>query len=160
MPITPDRGPLPRNVLLELASVLGLHDGVIMVGGQALALWAERYQALCPELAARGPLSSEDLDYFGPRSAAETLASAIGGTVHLPDADDHTPNTAVVTATIGGTRVQIDFLWSLAGVQEADLKRQALELGVPSEGAEPEAITVPIMHPLQPHRQCRDAAPA
>lgn len=128
--------------------IVAQHDGVIMVGGQALALWAERYQALCPELAALGPLTSDDLDYFGPRSAAETLASAIGGTVHLPDADDHTPNTAVVTATLGGTRVQVDFLWSLAGVQEADLKRQALELFIPGEGAESEAITVPVMHPL------------
>lgn len=140
--------PLARSIVLKLASVLGLEDNAFIVGGQALNLWAERYAPGRAELISFGPFTSKDLDYFGHRAAAEKLAAALGGEVHLPGPDDHTPNSAVVTAQIDGTDVEIDFLWDVMGVKANALEREAVELLVPVRGGEIEELAIPVMHPL------------
>lgn len=140
--------PLERSTVIKLASVLGLEDHAFIVGGQALNLWAERYAAGRPELIQFGPFTSKDLDYYGHRAAAEKLAVALGGELRVPPPDDHTPNSAVVSAEIDGRRVEIDFLTDVIGVKANALEREAVELVVPVRGEAVEELVIPIMHPL------------
>ena len=134
--------------MYDLASILQLSDKAFIVGGQALNLWAERYSCVA-ELADYGPYTSKDLDYFGQRQAAEKLANALNGTLLIPHGDDHTPQTAIVKATIGEQEVEIDFLWHVKGVDTASLEKQAVEIRmIVRAGSKSGELRLPIMHPL------------
>lgn len=102
------------------------------------------------ELAYFGPYTSKDIDYFGQRDAAEKLADAIGGKVLVPAFGDNTPESAVVTATIDGHEIKIDFLTHVLGVEDQGLKNTAItmNLTVQTPGG-PALLKVPIMHPVQ-----------
>ncbi|KIU25994.1 hypothetical protein SR41_16570 [Sphingomonas melonis] len=135
-------------MVYDLASILTLSDNAFIVGGQALNLWAERYSHVA-QLADYGPYTSKDLDYFGHREAAQKLADALGGTVSIPKTDDHTPQTAIVTATIHGETVEIDFLYHVKGVNPQSLQKQAVQLVLSVRvGEGTGTLYVPIMHPL------------
>jgi hypothetical protein len=139
---------LPPEVVYDLASILQLSDNAFIIGGQALNLWAERYLHI-PQLVDYGPYTSKDLDYFGYRQAATKLADALGGTVRIPKGDDHTPQTAVVTAIIHGETVEIDFLYHVKGVHSESLQKQAVQLVLTVRvGDGTGQLNVPIMHPL------------
>lgn len=140
--------PLARSTVIKLASVLGLEDRAFIIGGQALNLWAERYAPRREDLIAFGPFTSKDLDYFGHREAAEKLAAALRGKAHYPAVDDHTPNSAVVVATVDGIELEIDFLANVIGVKANALENAAVELVVPVRSQGVEELTIPVMHPL------------
>lgn len=138
---------LPKPIVIKLASVLKLEDGAFIVGGQAVNLWAERYAPNCPELAYYAPFTSKDLDYFGYAAAAQKLAEALGGEAIYPDLNDHTPQSALVCATVDGRALQIDFLSHVIGIQPIELQSQAVELRVPLNNGEG-YLDIPVMHPL------------
>jgi len=86
----------PADVL-QIASKLTIDDATFVIGGQATNLWAWFYQGRAPELSADSALTSKDIDYFGGKKAAESLARAFDGKVYFPDHSDmNTPNTAVI----------------------------------------------------------------
>lgn len=139
---------LDPRIVYDLAGILQLSDEAFIIGGQALNLWAERYNHL-EELAEYGPYTSKDIDYFGYRRAAEKLADALDGELSIPDADNYTAQTAIVRAVIDGQKVEIDFLWHVLGVDDASLKRQAIDLRMTVRLEESTGeLHVPIMHPF------------
>lgn len=100
-------------------------------------------------MAEYGPYTSKDIDYFGYREAAEKLASALNGKVLIPDADDHSPQTAIVMAVVEGQEIEIDFLWHVKGVEEESLKKQAVEIRMTVRmGERYGELIVPLMHPM------------
>lgn len=140
---------VPRDLVVELASILQLEDGAFLVGGQALNLWAETYSARAPELAEFGPYTSKDIDYFGRVQAAEKLARALGGKVNIPTIDEATPHTATVEADFQGQHLIIDFLGAVLGVEPAVMELRAINLKVPMTlGSEAGYILIPVMHPV------------
>ena len=139
---------MPTEIVYDLASILKLSDNAFIVGGQALNLWAEHYSEVA-ELQAFGPYTSKDLDYFGRQDAARKLADALNGTLHIPNRSDHTPQTAVVKATINGREIEIDFLWHVLGVDDERLVKQAEQLKLTVRiGSQIGLLLLPIMHPL------------
>jgi hypothetical protein len=96
--------------VIEIASKLEIDDDAFIIGGQATNLWAWFFQDREPELKLKGPLTSEDIDYFGSQEVARTVAAALGGRLLLPVNDDHTPSTAQIITTINGKPLIIDFL--------------------------------------------------
>lgn len=77
------------------------------------------------------------------------MATALDGQVLIPDPDDHTPQTAIVKATIGGQEITIDFLWNIQGVDHVSLEKQAVEIILTVRAGERNGeLRVPIMHPL------------
>jgi hypothetical protein len=139
---------LDPQIVHDLAGILQLSDKAFIVGGQALNLWAERYSAV-GELSIYGPFTSKDIDYFGHREAAQKLADALNGTVRIPIADDHTPQTAIVLAQVGGHQLAIDFLGHIKGVDQGQMEKQAVELNLTVRaGKKVGALKIPIMHPF------------
>lgn len=138
--------PLSYPAVIKLASVLRLEDDAFIVGGQALNLWAERYFAVDSSLAEYAPYTSKDLDYFGHREAAQKLADALDGKAIFPHPDDHTPNSALVRATVLGQEIEVDFLSHVLGVRALELERLAVELSVPLRDGG--TLEIPVMHPL------------
>jgi hypothetical protein len=113
-------GPPPLTVAdtTALLERLGpVVEKIVLVGGQALHVWAETYRDSAPELRDQ-VFTSKDVDFFGDARVAAEVAQALGGDLHAPSGDDATPNAAIVSFTDGaGHRREIDFLHSLAGVE-------------------------------------------
>ncbi|MBK8259459.1 MAG: hypothetical protein IPK82_43235 [Polyangiaceae bacterium] len=89
---------------------LGPNDELILVGGQALNFWAERYVAHLEALKELGPFTSKDLDFCGTRKDAENVARRLGGRFVAPSFDDATPCTGKVVVFFANEEREIDFV--------------------------------------------------
>lgn len=143
-----DAGDLtPQDVFTVAVAIEGIE--ALVVGGQALNIWAERFSERAPELRAYGPFTSRDIDYFGYAEAAQQLAAKLGGEAKIPEPDDHTPNTAVVLATVNGKTLLIDFIGHVLGVRTKHLAGNSIEIDVPCVFDAREAhVLVNLMHPV------------
>ena len=93
-------------------------------------------------------MSSEDVDFYATRKAAEAFAEKLGNAkVLLPDPDDHGPNAAQVVGFVGNREIRIDFLHSILGVDHAWLKKNVMSLtGTRSDNNAP--LTLYLLHPI------------
>src|SRR5262249_23868425 len=94
-----------------------------------MAIWARYYADYNDEIPKIYSMSSEDVDFYATRKAAEEFAAKLGNAkVLLPDLDDHGPNSAQVVGFVGDREIRIDFLHSILGVDHAWLKKNVMEL--------------------------------
>ena len=123
--------PLSRE---EVRRVLALcaADG-LLVGGQALAFWADHYSVPRPADLASGVTA--DVDFIGDSMLARDLGRQLGWKTWIPSLDEATPQTGKVThrQPDGGVK-QVDFLSGVVGLTTKDLQRRASELDVPGIG--------------------------
>jgi hypothetical protein len=120
---------------------------VVIVGGQSVNLWAEHYAQRISGLAERGPFTSKDVDFYGGKDAAEKLADALGGNLHVPKFDEATPNAAVVVGSLDGRKVEIDFMRVVLGVDDASIKNNFVTLRGRNLASGTE-IRLMLLHPL------------
>ena len=109
------------------------------------------YAPSTPELAAFGPFTSKDVDFYGFRKAAGDLADQLDGKLFLPELEDETPNSAVVVAEIDGHRVTVDFLRNILGVSPQYQDRRCVivvELSEPDPKTNRSEFEIPVMHPV------------
>jgi len=128
----------PEDVrrILSICSPRGL-----LVGGQALAFWADHLQVERPATLASGVTA--DADFIGDSALAKDLAKHLGWRVWIPALDDATPQTGKVTQrTKSGATKQVDFLSGVAGLTTKDLARRAVEMEVPDIGL------LRVLHPI------------
>jgi len=113
----------------------------LLVGGQALAFWADRLGVELPtEL---DPTVTADADFIGDSALAKELGRTLGWKSWLPTLDDATPQTGKVTLRLKDGRIkQVDFLSGVVGLTTKDVERRAVELDVPDIGR------IRVMHPL------------
>jgi hypothetical protein len=93
-------------------------------------------------------MTSEDVDFYASPNAAKAFADKISDSkIHIPEADNHTPNSAVVEGTIGGRVIKIDFLHSIKGVDAKSIKDNYVTLtgSRTDTGAE---LEIRLLHPL------------
>jgi len=136
--------------VIQIASKLAVDDATFMIGGQATNLWVWFYKPREPKLQTDTPLTSQDVDYFGTREVAKAFAEAIGGTLAVPTMDHmNTVNTAIVHATINGKAVIIDFLHSILGVQQSELRRGVSSIAVEAD-LDGKTVTaqISVLHPV------------
>src|SRR6266404_3142674 len=126
----------------EVAKVLAIcsPEG-LLVGGQALAFWANRLGVALPADLESGVTA--DVDFIGGSALANELGKELGWKTWLPTLDDFTPNTGKVTFKLpdGGIK-QVDFLSGVIGLTTKDIERRAAELEIPSLGH------IRVMHPV------------
>lgn len=128
------RGLAPEAVGALLGQLRPVLNDIVLIGGQALNLWVERYAVGCAELREIAPLTSKDIDFFGSAAHAEVCAKLVGGTCHTFGHGNRTVAAGVVTTPDG---IEIDLVHTPLGVAPDDIARRAIQL--PS---------VRVMHPL------------
>jgi hypothetical protein len=128
----------PEDVrhILAICSPRGL-----LVGGQALAFWADHLQVKRPASLASGVTA--DADFIGDSALAKSLGKRLGWNTWIPPLDDSTPHTGKVTHRLSnGSVKQVDFLSGVVGLTTKDLARRAVEMEVPDIGS------LRVMHPI------------
>jgi hypothetical protein len=122
--------------ILSICSPEGL-----LVGGQALAFWADYFGVRRPADLEAGVTA--DADFIGDSALARHLGTQLGWTVWIPTLDDATPQTGKVTRRLkNGTVKQVGFLSGVVGLTTKDLIRRAVELEVPGTGV------LRVIHPI------------
>ncbi|HEX4269725.1 MAG TPA: hypothetical protein VHY36_17690 [Steroidobacteraceae bacterium] len=122
--------------ILSICSPAGL-----LVGGQALAFWADHLQVERPGSLASGVTA--DADFIGDAALATALGKRLEWQTWIPSLDDSTPQTGKVTCrTKGGGIKQVDFLSGVAGLTTKDLVRRAIEMDIPDIGR------LRVIHPV------------
>lgn len=113
----------------------------VLVGGQALAFWADHFSLGRP--ADLVVAVSADADFIADGELARKLARELGWKPWIPGFDDATFQTGKVTRKLpDGSVKQVDFLASVAGLATRDVVRRALEMEVPKIGR------LRVMHPI------------
>jgi len=116
-------------------------EDALLVGGQALAVWAQFF-AVAPmaELAEKVTL---DVDFVGSQAVANALSVALRWRLYVPSMDDSTPQAAKVSLTLpdGGIK-QIDFLKSIVGLDTASIEARAVHLVLANNAH------IRVLHPL------------
>jgi hypothetical protein len=131
-PLTPE----DVQKILSICSPRGL-----LVGGQALAFWADHLRVERPANLVSGVTA--DADFIGDSALAKDLARHLGWQVWIPALDDSTPHTGKVTRrTKSGEVKQVDFLSGVVGLTTKDLARRAVEMEVPNIGH------LRVIHPI------------
>ncbi len=126
----------------EVTRILGIcsPEG-LLVGGQALAFWADYFSVRRPAGLEDGVTA--DADFIGDSELARRLGKQLGWTTWIPPLDDATPQTGKVTRRLkNGTVKQVDFLSGVVGLTTKDLARRAVELEVPGAGV------LRVIHPI------------
>jgi hypothetical protein len=134
----------------EVARVLDLiqDTGAVVVGGQSLAIWSRHYAERKPEIATVYSMSSQDVDFYGNRAAAELFAARLEQSkIYLPGPEDFTPHAAVVVGMVGDRKIQVDFMHSILGVTPRSIANNFVTLmGTHRTTGRP--IRILVLHPL------------
>src|SRR3984957_6231588 len=131
-PLTPE----DVQKILSICSPRGL-----LVGGQALAFWADHLRVERPANLLSGVTA--DADFIGNSALAKDLARHLGWQIWIPALDDSTPQMGKLThRTKSGEVKQVDFLSGVVGLTTKDLVRRAIEMEVPDIGQ------LRVIHPL------------
>jgi hypothetical protein len=119
---------------------------VVLVGGQAVNLWACRYDRGQPEWRDLRPYTSRDLDFHGGLAEARLAIKALGATGRLNTSLGLAPNAGVLQVLLGDQRtLTIDILTVIYGVSSAELERSAISWS----GTGPfERLSLRVIHPL------------
>jgi hypothetical protein len=122
--------------ILSICSPQGL-----LVGGQALAFWADHLQVKRPANLISGVTA--DADFIGDSALATRLGKHLGWDTWIPGLDDSTPQTGKVSHRLkNGSVKQVDFLSGVIGLTTKDLARRAVEMEVPDIGR------LRVIHPI------------
>jgi len=128
----------PREVqqILSICCPRGL-----LVGGQALAFWADHLRVQRPANLVSGVTA--DADFIGDSLLARDLGKRLGWSTWIPSIDEATSQTGKVTHRLrGGAVKQVAFLSGVAGLTTKDLARRAVEVDVPDVGH------LRVIHPI------------
>jgi hypothetical protein len=140
------------DVLALLARLDEIAERVILVGGQAVNLWAEHYlaQGRVPELLVDVPYTSKDVDFCASKEVVRAFAARLPqGRARFPSLDDATPNTGIVMFVddAGRERV-IDFLAAPFGLDAKEVERDAVSMDVLDAQGQATGRRFRVMHPI------------
>lgn len=131
--------------VLRVLAPLTTDRRVVLVGGQAVALWMRFLAGRSEELAFAEPLASKDIDFEGSAKSVRVAAELLGGRMKLTTMDDNTPNTGLVLFDDSdGIERGIDFIDAPLGLKERDVRDTSVQL-VLDDGPKP--VTIWVMHP-------------
>ena len=112
----------------------------VLVGGQSLTFWVDFFKIPVPT--SDMPYLTQDADVLATKHDARIVAAELNGTINIPKPDDHTPNTAIVTyKTPDGRTLFVDFMGTLIGLTNEEIRKTAVELEHPKYGL------IRILHP-------------
>jgi hypothetical protein len=133
--------PLTQEEIDRILRLCGTR--ALLIGGQALGVWAVRLGVLPPR--SLGPTVSSDIDFVGSGAVASELCKALGGNwkTRQGTLDDAGSQVAKLYRKVGEDGVQqIDFLSGVVGLDAAAVRKRAVEITLE------EGTVLKVMHPL------------
>jgi hypothetical protein len=128
----------------EVEEILRASENIaILVGGQALATWASFYQVAVPAKLTENV--TEDADFIGTADTALVVKGGLSNKewkFELIRPGSLSPVTAQLTLQSDDGVKEIDFLGSIVGVHNDDLRKRAVSLDLPG------GFAVTVLHPL------------
>ncbi len=125
------------NILADAEALLELiyskaTDRLVVVAGQAVNFWADRYSKDEPRLAPLRPFTSRDLDLFGTIADAIQLAEKTHAKVEQPTKHKSgaSPVVANVKVETGNVIRSVQFLREVRGVTNDEITRNAIPFTV------------------------------
>jgi hypothetical protein len=109
----------PGDILEVLRAVA--QTDCLVIGGQAVNLWSERYEKPEPPWTELKPFTSLDLDLLGSRRDVLAAASLLHAKPLLPVPGENTVNAGKLTVALGREELDIDVVHTANGIntQEA-----------------------------------------
>jgi len=137
---------LPKLALSanEVAEILRASEKIaILVGGQALSIWANFYRVVSPAFLTANV--TRDVDFIGSADAARIIQAALSNKNWkfeqiTPGA--LSPVTAHLTLQTENGVKEIDFLGSIVGLHTDDVRKRAVPLKLP------DGFVLTVLHPL------------
>lgn len=117
----------------------------VVVGGQAVNLWASKYYERSPKLKELLPFASEDLDFYGGKVEVMTCKDVLQGRAKLNRDFDPSPNSGIVMVSRQDRELRIDFLASVYGLNDAEITGTALTFSGQDKLA---GINIKVLHPI------------
>lgn len=115
----------------------------ILIGGQAVNLYANHYAAQIPEIDSFQPLASRDLDFHGGPREAKLAMEILHAKGKINDGTDPSPNAGLLEVRLAsGETLIIDILTSVFGVSASETIRSSITWKFASE------TTIHVIHPL------------
>ena len=106
--------------LQQFSEVLKIRDAAgqpyILIGGQAVNYWAERYLAVDPQLEPLKPFTSEDIDFKGGLADVQRIARQLELTPSYPAKVQMTALAGTIPFQIGGLKANIEIVRRVPGV--------------------------------------------
>jgi hypothetical protein len=134
-------------------------EAIPLIGGQAVAWWALRYQKQLPAEFAT-PVASRDIDFWADREQLDHYAKLFGAKPQYPNQYEMTVLAGVIPVEIAGQRTSIEFLHTVPGldVNDPDAATVLQEMdGIRFRVLDPVSLTCTKLHALrnfeQAHRQ-------
>jgi hypothetical protein len=88
----------------------------VLIGGQAVNYWAERYLASEPQLAELKPFTSEDIDFKGGRADVQRIAQQLKLPASYPTKVEMTALAGTIPFQIGDLKSNIEIVRRIPGV--------------------------------------------
>jgi hypothetical protein len=134
----------------ELAAVFSaLQDAgwdAVLVGGQAVNLWACHYEQDNPEWRTLRPYTSRDLDYHGGLAEARLAMRVLHAQGNLNTDFDPGPNAGVLKVGLAdGRELMVDILTGVYGVSSAEMERTAVTWSGTKALA---GLVIRVIHPM------------
>lgn len=117
----------------------------VVVGGQAVNLYAYQYVKVAPQLEQYLPFASEDLDFYGGKIEAIICQEILGGRVILNRDFSPSPNAGILLVDYQDKTLRIDFLASVYGLNDTEVTGTALTFLGQDKLAN---IKLKVLHPL------------
>jgi len=120
-----------RFSLQQFSEVFQIRDAAnrpyILIGGQAVNYWAERYLATEPELQKLIPFTSEDIDFKGTRTDVERIAGQLKQAPVFPPKVTMTALAGAVPIQVGRIKTNIEVVRTIPGVSTTAIEALAIE---------------------------------
>ena len=130
--------------LRQFSEVLKIRDShgqpYILIGGQAVNYWAERYLPTEPELNPLRPFTSEDIDFKGEHDDVQIIARQLELTPRYPAKVEMTALAGTIPFKISGLRSNIEIVRRIPGISES--------APTPAIDAEWEGKTIRVLDPI------------
>jgi hypothetical protein len=107
----------------QFSEILKVRDAAgkpyILIGGQAVNYWAERYLERAPQLKTLGPFTSADIDFKGTADDVRRIAEQLNLTPGYPPKVAMTALAGVIPLRIGGEPSNIEVVRRVPGISAA-----------------------------------------
>lgn len=109
--------------LHQFTGVFKIRDGegqpYVLIGGQAVNYWAERYLPTEPQLAQWQPFTSEDIDFKGSRADVGRIAQQLELNPNYPGKVEMTALSGFIPFQIGGVDSTIEVVRRIPGISDS-----------------------------------------